>query len=162
MSYTQDLVASNNAYANHFCFGELSPDPIRRLAVVMCIDARLRAFGFLGISEGDAHIIRNAGARITDEVLQTLAISQHVYGTREIAIVQHTDCNMGILATLLASENSLASLPGESTMTHANDAEEEIRLSLTRIHESTLVIYKDSVRGYIYDVADGTLREVIA
>ncbi len=156
---TDDLLTSNNTYAQHFHYGELTPVPKRSLAVVMCMDARLRAFGFLGISEGDAHIIRNAGGIVTDDVIRALAISQHVFGTREVAIVQHHDCRGQLIPEQIDLE-ILHSLPTDYSVASVGDAYASVRKSVARVLDSPLITHKDAVRGYVYDVQTGLLELV--
>ncbi|WP_043957165.1 beta-class carbonic anhydrase, partial [Mycobacteroides abscessus] len=144
--------------------GELPLPPARKVAVVACMDARLNPYGLLGLREGDAHVIRNAGGVITEDEIRSLAISQRLLGTEEIILIHHTDCGM-LTFTDDAFKQSIQDETGIKPPWSAEaftDLDEDVRQSLARINANPFVPRKDSVRGFVYDVTDGTLREVTA
>jgi carbonic anhydrase len=162
MSVTDELLQNNAAYAENFDKGELPLPPARGVAVVACMDARLNVYGMLGLQEGDAHVIRNAGGVITDDEIRSLAISQRLLGTREIILIHHTDCGM-----LTFSDDELKQQIQEDvgvkphfSMESFSDLEEDVRQSIVRIRNSPFIPNKDSVRGFVYEVETGRLREV--
>jgi carbonic anhydrase len=162
MSVTDELLQNNAAYAENFDKGELPLPPARGVAVVACMDARLNVYGMLGLQEGDAHVIRNAGGVITDDEIRSLAISQRLLGTREIILIHHTDCGM-----LTFSDDELKQQIQEDvgvkphfSMESFSDLEEDVRQSIARIRNSPFIPNKDSVRGFVYEVETGRLREV--
>ena len=162
MSATDDLLRNNEAYAEAFDKGDLPLPPAKSVAVVACMDARLNVYGMLGLQEGDAHIIRNAGGVITDDEIRSLAISQRLLGTREIILIHHTDCGM-----LTFSDDELKQQIQEDvgikphfSMESFSDLEEDVRQSMARIQASPFIPNKDSVRGFVYEVETGRLREV--
>jgi carbonic anhydrase len=162
MSVTDELLRNNEAYAEAFEKGDLPLPPARGVAVVACMDARLDVHKILGLEEGDAHVIRNAGGVITDDEIRSLAISQRLLGTSEIVLIHHTDCGM-----LTFSDDELKQQIQEDvgikphfSMESFSDLEEDVRQSIARIQASPFVPNKDSVRGFIYEVETGRLREV--
>jgi carbonic anhydrase len=162
MSVTDDLLKNNEAYAEAFDKGDLPLPPARGVAVVACMDARLDVHKILGLEEGDAHVIRNAGGVITDDEIRSLAISQRLLGTSEIVLIHHTDCGM-----LTFSDDELkqqiqvdVGIKPHFSMESFSDLEEDVRQSIARIQASPFVPNKDSVRGFIYEVETGRLREV--
>ena len=162
MSVTDELLENNAAYAETFNKGELPLPPAKRVAVVACMDARLDVHKILGLQEGDAHVIRNAGGVITDDEIRSLTISQRLLGTREIILVHHTDCGM---LTFTDEEfrqqiQEEVGIKPHFPMECFSDLEEDVRESIRRIQASTFIPYKDSVRGFIYEVETGRLREV--
>ena len=162
MSTTDELLANNEAYASRFDKGSLPLPPAKKLAVVACMDARLDPAGVLGLTEGDAHVIRNAGGVVTDDEIRSLAISQRLLGTEEIILIHHTDCGM---LTFSDDEFRLAiqeetGIKPEWAAEAFSDLEEDVRLSVGRIHASPFIPRKDSVRGFVYEVETGRLREV--
>jgi carbonic anhydrase len=164
MSVTDDLLQRNAGYAERFDQAGLAKAPGRQLAVVACMDARLNVYDLLGIELGDAHVIRNAGGIVGDEEIRSLAISQRKLGTREIVLIHHTDCGMqGLDDEEFALE--LERDTGERPPWRAGgfaDLEQDVRESIVRIRESPFLPHKDSVRGFVYDVATGRLAEVPA
>jgi carbonic anhydrase len=161
MTATDELLASNEAYAA--AFGGLLPlPPARQLAVVACMDARLNVYGLLGLAEGEAHVIRNAGGAVTDDTIRSLAISQRLLGTREIILIHHTECGMltftddGFKATIEEETGIRPPWAAEAF----SDLDEDVRQSINRIKASPFVPVKDSVRGFVFDVSTGKLREV--
>ena len=163
MSQIDELLRNNESYAASFGKGDLPLPPARKLAVVACMDARLDPARALGLSEGDAHVIRNAGGVISDDAIRSLAISQHLLGTEEIVLLHHTDCGMLTFsdedfATRLEEES------GERPTWQAQafgDLEQDVRDSVRRVKESPFIPRTDSVRGFVYEVESGRLREVV-
>jgi carbonic anhydrase len=162
MSQTDELLRNNQRYAAAFDKGDLRPAPARKVAVVACMDARLDPARALGLEEGDAHVIRNAGGVVTDDAIRSLAISQHLLGTEEIILLHHTDCGM---ATFTEDEfrRRMVEAAGVKPTWAAEsfeDADEDVRQSIARIRASPFIPRSDAVRGFVYDVASGRLREV--
>jgi carbonic anhydrase len=162
MSTTDDLLRNNERFAQDFGKGDLPLPPAKKLAVVACMDARLNPYPILGLELGDAHVIRNAGGVITDDEIRSLAISQHLLGTEEIMLIHHTDCGM-----LTFNDQEFAERLEAETGTRPSwearsfpDLEDDVRDSIRRITESPFIPRKDSVRGFVYDVHTGELREV--
>jgi carbonic anhydrase len=162
MSVIDELVANNEAYASRFDKGSLPLPPAKKLAVVACMDARLDPAGVLGLIEGDAHVIRNAGGVVTDDEIRSLAISQRLLGTEEIILMHHTDCGMltfGDDEFRLAIQEETGIKPEWAAETFS-DLDEDVRQSIARIHASPFIPRKESVRGFVYEVETGRLREV--
>ena len=162
MSVTDELLANNEAYAAAFDKGDLPLPPGKKVAIVACMDARLNVYGALGLHEGDAHVIRNAGGVITDDEIRSLAISQRLLGTEEIILIHHTDCGM-LTFTDDAFRRSIQDETGikpEWAAESFTDVDEDVRQSIARIKASPFVPRTDAVRGFVYDVATGKLREV--
>ncbi len=162
MSVTDELVANAQNYAASFDKGTLPLPPAKHVAVVACMDARLNVYGLLGLSEGDAHVIRNAGGIVTQDELRSLAISQRLLGTTEIVLIHHTDCGM-LTFQDDAFRQSIASETGVKPTWAAEaftDLDTDVRQNIARIHAETSIPHKASVRGFVYDVATGALREV--
>jgi carbonic anhydrase len=161
MSVTDELLDNNQRYAQAFS-GPLPLPPARGVAVVACMDARLNVYGILGLAEGDAHVIRNAGGVVTDDEIRSLAISQRLLGTREIILIHHTDCGMltftddGFKASI---QEETGIKPPWSAEAFA-DLDTDVRQSVNRIKASPFVPHTDQVRGFVFDVATGRLREV--
>ena len=162
MSVTDELLQNNEVYAESFDKGDLPLPPAKSVAVVACMDARLNVYGMLGLQEGDAHVIQNAGGVITDDEIRSLAISQRLLGTREIILIHHTDCGM-----LTFSDDELKQQIQEDvgmkphfSMESFSDLEEDVRQSIARIQASPFIPNKESVRGFVYEVETGRLREV--
>ncbi|HWF24730.1 MAG TPA: carbonic anhydrase [Solirubrobacteraceae bacterium] len=162
MSVTDELLANNEAYAASFDKGDLPLPPAKKLAVVACMDARLNVYGILGLKEGEAHIIRNAGGVITDDEIRSLAISQRLLGTEEIILIHHTDCGM-----LTFTDDAFKAQVQEETGIKPEWAVEafpvldsDVLQSIARIKASPFIPCKDSVRGFVYEVETGRLREV--
>jgi carbonic anhydrase len=162
MSVTDELLRNNEAYAETFDKGDLPMPPGKRVAVVACMDARLNVYGMLGLKEGDAHVIRNAGGVITDDEIRSLMISQLLLGTREIILIHHTDCGMLTFTDDQVKEQvqQEVGIKPEFALEAFTDLEEDVRQSIRRIQASPFIPYKDSVRGFIYEVETGRLREV--
>jgi len=161
VTVTDELIAANAQYAETFA-GTLPLPPARQVAVVACMDARLDPQRALGLAEGDAHVIRNAGGVVTDDVIRSLAISQRLLGTTEIVLVHHTDCGM---LTFNDEEfrGAIEEEVGQRPAWHSEafpELEADVRASIQRIADSPFVPRKDQVRGFIFDIATGRLREV--
>jgi carbonic anhydrase len=164
MSVTDDLLRNAEAYRASFDKGDLPLPPGRRIAILACMDARLNPYGLLGLQEGDAHVIRNAGGVVTDDEIRSLAISQRLLGTEEIVLIHHTDCGMLTFTDddfRQGIEREVGIKP-EWAAEAFSDIDADVRQSLARIHASPFIPKKDSVRGFVYDVHTGELREVTA
>jgi len=162
MSQTDELLKNNEAYASNFDKAELPLPPAKKLAVLACMDARLNPYGALGLQEGDAHVIRNAGGVVTDDEIRSLAISQRLLGTEEIILIHHTDCGM-LTFTDDEFAQKLQDETGERPEWSAHafpDLEGNVRDSIKLIKDSPFIPNKDSVRGFVYEVETGKLREV--
>jgi carbonic anhydrase len=162
MSHTDELLRNAEKYAATFDKRKLPLPPAKKVAVVACMDARIVPSRLLGIHEGDAHVIRNAGGVITDDEIRSLAISQRLLGTEEIILIHHTDCGMLTFTDddfKRSIEEETGIRPTWSVETFSN-LEDDVRRSIARIEASPFIPRKDSVRGFIYDVEDGSLREV--
>jgi carbonic anhydrase len=162
VSVTDDLLRNAESYAADFDKGALPLPPARKVAVVACMDARLNPYGLLGLTEGDAHVIRNAGGVITDDEIRSLAISQRLLGTEEIILIHHTDCGMLTFTDdeFRRSVQDDTGIKPEWAAEAFPDLDEDVRQSLARIHASPFIPRKDSVRGFVYAVETGRLREV--
>ena len=161
MSATDDLLRNNAAYAGQFS-GPLPMPPGKGVAVIACMDARLNVYELLGLKEGEAHVIRNAGGAVTDDAIRSLAISQRLLGTSEIVLIHHTDCGM-LTFTDDAFKRSIQEDTGIKPAWSAEafpDIEEDVRQSRARLMASPFVPHKESVRGFVFDVATGKLNEV--
>ncbi|MCR3748337.1 MULTISPECIES: beta-class carbonic anhydrase [Lentzea] len=161
MSVTDELLANNATYAAQFS-GPLPLPPAKHVAVVACMDARIDVYRVLGLNEGEAHVIRNAGGVVTEDEIRSLAISQRLLGTREIILIHHTDCGM-LTFTDDEFKRSIQDEVGVKPAWSAEafgDLEEDVRQSIGRITANPFVPVKDSVRGFVFDVATGVLTEV--
>jgi carbonic anhydrase len=162
MSTTDELLANAEHYTASFDKGDLPLPPARKVAIVACMDARLNPYGLLGLQEGDAHVIRNAGGVITDDEIRSLSISQRLLGTEEIILIHHTDCGM-LTFTDDEFRSQVHADTGIKPHWHAeafSDLEEDVRQSIARIQASPFIPRKESVRGFVYDVETGRLNEV--
>ena len=162
MTITDEFVSNAETYAASFTLGDLPLPPAKGVAVVACMDARLNVYGLLGLHEGDPHVIRNAGGVVTPDELRSLAISQRLLGTTEIILIHHTDCGM-LTFTDDGFKESIRAETGVRPPWAAEafaDVEEDVRQSLARIAHSPYIPIKDSVRGFVFDVATGRLDEV--
>lgn len=163
MSVTDEVLQNAERYAASFDRGDLPMPPAKRLAIVACMDARLHPYALLGLSEGDAHVIRNAGGVVTDAEIRSLAISQRLLGTDEILLIQHTDCGMRTFeddAFRRQIEEETGIKP-EWEAEAFSDVEADVRKSVARIKASPFVPKKDHIRGFVYDVKTGKLDEVV-
>jgi len=162
MSVIDELLENAQRYTEGFDKGGLPMPPGKHVAVVACMDARLNPYGILGLQEGDAHVIRNAGGVVTDDVIRSLTISQRLLGTREIILLHHSDCGM-----LTFNDDQVKEQIREDTGIRPSfaleafpDADEDVRQSIRRIQASPFIPQKDSIRGFVYEVEKGALREV--
>ena len=162
MAVIDELLQNNQAYAQAFDKGELPLPPAKRVAALACMDARLDVHKILGLQEGDAHVIRNAGGVATDDAIRSLVISQRLLGTQEVILIHHTDCGM-----LTFRDDEVKKQIEEATgirppfaLEAFSDLEQDIRQSIARIKSSPFIPNKDSVRGFIYEVETGRLRQV--
>ena len=162
MSTTDELLANNRVYAASFDKGDLPAPPARKLAVVACMDARLNVYSVLGLQEGDAHVIRNAGGVVTDDAIRSLAISQRLLGTEEIMLIHHTGCGMLTFSDdeFRASIEQDTGIRPEWAAEAFGDLEGDVRQSINRLEASPFIPHKESVRGFVYEVETGRLREV--
>lgn len=157
-----ELVANNRAFAGSLPTRHLDVRPSRRLAVVTCMDSRLDVFAALHLGDGEAHILRNAGGVITDDVIRSLAVSQRRLGTREVMLIQHTDCGMqaltddGFRAELQQATGVAPAFAIESFA----DLDANVRQSILRVRQSPFLLHTDTVRGFVYDVDTHLLREI--
>jgi len=162
MSTTDQLLNNADRYAETFDKGALPLPPARKVAIVACMDARLNPYGILGLEEGDAHVIRNAGGVVTDDAIRSLAISQRLLGTEEIVLIHHTDCGMlsfsddGFREQIRAETGIRPPWAAEAF----DDLDADVRQNVARIEASPFIPVKSSVRGFVYDVRQGSLREV--
>jgi carbonic anhydrase len=161
MSTTDELLENARNYAASFDKGELPLPPARKIAVLACMDARLNPYGLLGLSEGDAHVIRNAGGVVTDDEIRSLSISQRLLGTEEIVLIHHTDCGMLTFTDdeFKRSVQDDVGIKPEWAAEAFPDLDEDVRQSIARIEASPFIPHKN-VRGFVYDVHTGDLREV--
>ncbi|MBN9607257.1 MAG: carbonic anhydrase [Actinomycetales bacterium] len=161
MTVTDELLENNARYAETFS-GPLPLPPSRHLAVVACMDARLDVYRILGLGDGEAHVIRNAGGVITADEIRSLAISQRLLGTREIVLIHHTDCGMVTFTddAFKASIEEEVGIRPEWAAEAFPDAAEDVRQSLRRVRSSPFIPHTDLVRGFVFDVATGRLEEV--
>jgi len=161
MSATEEYLVNNGRYAETFS-GPLPLPPSRQVAVVACMDARLNVYAILGLKDGEAHVIRNAGGVVTDDEIRSLAISQRLLGTREIVLIHHTDCGMLTFSDdqfKRAIQDETGIKPTWSAEAFP-DVDEDVRQSIRRIKASPFIPHKDAVRGFVFDVATGKLNEV--
>jgi carbonic anhydrase len=162
MSVTDQYLRNNEAYVAQFT-GPLPLPPASHLAVIACMDARLNVYAILGLKEGEAHVIRNAGGVVTDDEVRSLAISQRLLGTTDIILIHHTDCGM-LTFTDDAFKRSIQDETGikpEWAAEAFTDLDEDVRQSAARIKASPFIPHKDAIRGFVFDVATGKLNEVI-
>lgn len=163
MTVTDEYLENNRAYAEQFS-GPLPLPPSRNLAVVACMDARLDVYRILGLKDGEAHVIRNAGGVITDDEIRSLAISQRLLGTTEIILIHHTDCGMLTFTDddfKRGIQDEIGVKPAWSAESFP-DVREDVKQSITRVKNSPFVTKTTSLRGFVFDVATGKLDEVSA
>ena len=164
MSATDELLENNAHYAGSFDKADLTAPPARGLAVVACMDARLDTHKLLGLAEGDAHVIRNAGGVVSDDAIRSLVISQRLLGTREIMLIHHTDCGMLTFRDDDVKDDIEADtgLRPSFALEAFGNLEQNVRQSIARIQANPFIPVKDQVRGFVYDCATGRLNEVSA
>jgi len=162
MTVTDDLVQHAESYAATFDKGHLPMPPGRKTAVLACMDARLNPYGILGLTEGDVHVIRNAGGVATDDAIRSLAISQRLLGTEEIVLIHHTDCGMLTFNDDDFKQSILddVGIKPPWAVESFTDVDADVRQSLNRLRASPFIPRKGSVRGFVYEVETGRLREV--
>jgi carbonic anhydrase len=162
MSVIDELIAQNERFADSLPERHLDVRPSRELAIVTCMDSRLDVFAALGLGNGEAHVLRNAGGVITDDVIRSLAISQRLLGTREVMLIHHSDCGM----QKISDDGFRAELQEETGVAPAfaiesfGDVEADVRQSILRVRRSAFLPHRDAVRGFVYDVDTHRLREV--
>jgi carbonic anhydrase len=162
MTVTDELLQNAERYAADFDRGDLPMPPAKSVAVLACMDARLNPYGILGLQEGDAHVIRNAGGVVTDDEIRSLAISQRLLGTKEIILIHHTDCGM----LTFVDDDFRRQIQDETGIKPHwaaeafDDLETDVRQSIARIKSSPFIPNKENVRGFVYDVKTGRLDEV--
>jgi carbonic anhydrase len=163
MSVTDELLRNAEDYAARFDKGSLPLPPAKKIAVLACMDARLDPQALLGLQEGDAHVIRNAGGVVTDDEVRSLAISQRLLGTEEIVLIHHTDCGMLTFQddAFRQSIQDETGIKPEWAAEAFADVDADVRQSIARIRSSPFIPRKESVRGFVYDVETGRLREVV-
>ena len=166
MSVTDEVLRANEAYARNFNLGSLPKPPARKLAVLACMDARLSPEQFLGLKTGDAHIIRNAGGVVTEDALRSFIISHHLLGTQEFLIINHTDCGM-LSFNDEELRTRLERTTGRSAVVPAcfhsfRDVEENVRRQMERLKSHAWIPSQVAVRGFVYEVETGRLREIAA
>ena len=158
-----DLLASNRTFAASTPIRHLDVNPSRRLAIVTCMDSRINIFAALGLRDGEAHILRNGGGVITDDVVRSLAISQRRLGTRAVMLIHHTKCGMqsltddGFRAELQEATGVAPAFAIESFA----DLDADVRQSILRVRRCAFLPHRDQVRGFVYDVDTGKLREIL-
>jgi carbonic anhydrase len=163
MDVVDELLANNRSFADSLPAKHLDVEPSRRLAIVTCMDSRLDVFAALGLRDGEAHVLRNAGGVITDDVIRSLAVSQRRLGTREAMLIHHTDCGMqkitddGFRAELQEATGVSPAFAIESFA----DVDSDVRQSILRVRNSPFLPHRDQVRGFVYDVDTHQLREVV-
>lgn len=163
MTVTDQLIENAQSYAETFNNAELPMPPARNVAIVTCMDGRLNPYGLLGLNEGDAHVIRNAGGVITEDGIRSLAISQRLLGTNEIILIHHTDCGM----LTFTDDDFKAQIEADTGLRPGwapesfKDPAEDVKQSLARITANPFIVgHKENIRGFVYSVADGTLTEI--
>lgn len=162
MDTIEELLANNRAFAGSLPERHLDVQPSRRLAIVTCMDSRLDVFAALGLGDGEAHVLRNAGGVVTDDVIRSLAVSQRRLGTREVMLIHHTDCGM----QKLSDDEFRAELRQDTGVAPAfaiesfTDVDADVRQSVLRVRRSEFIPHREAVRGFVYDVDTHSLREV--
>jgi len=162
MSVIDEFLANNEIYADTFTKGSLPMPPAKQVAIVACMDARLETGALLRLVEGDAHVIRNAGGVVTDDVIRSLTISQRLLGTREIMLIHHTDCGMLTFKDDELKQQILdeTGIKPQFAMEAFNDVDEDVRQSIARVKANPYIPHREQVRGFVYEVKSGQLREV--
>jgi carbonic anhydrase len=164
MGVIDDLLANNQRFSGSLAERHLDVRPQRKLAIVTCMDSRLDVFAALGLGDGEAHVLRNAGGVITDDVIRSLAISQRLLGTEAVMLIHHTDCGM----EKISDDGFRAELQDSTGVSPAfaieafSDVEADVRQSVLRVRRSEFLPHRDQVRGFVYDVDSHRLREVEA
>jgi carbonic anhydrase len=164
MDTIDELVANNRAFAESLPEKHLDVQPSRHLAIVTCMDSRLDVFAALGLGDGEAHVLRNAGGVITDDVIRSLAVSQRRLGTREVMLIHHTDCGMQALTDdgFRAELQEATGVAPAFAIESFGDVEADVRQSILRVRRSAFLPHREAVRGFVYDVDTHLLGEVTA
>ena len=164
MAVTDELLRHNESYAKSFSKGDLPLPPAKHVAVLACMDARLNVHNILGLQEGEAHVIRNAGGVATDDAIRSLVISQRLLGTNEIILIHHTDCGMLTFTDddVKGKIESEVGIRPQFALEAFGNLEADVKQSIARIEASPFIPNKTSVRGFVYDVRSGRLNEVHA
>ncbi len=159
---TDDLIANNARYAESFVDHDLALQPRKKLAVVACMDSRMDIFEMLGLAHGDAHVIRNAGGVVTDDVVRSLVLSQRLLGTREILLIHHTNCGLQSITedAFKAELEAECGIKPWWALEAFTDPYADVRQSINRLLHSPFIRHKDHIRGFVYQTADGRLNEV--
>jgi carbonic anhydrase len=162
MTVTDELLKNNEQYADSFDKGDLPMPPGKKVAVVACMDARMNVYGMLGLSEGEAHVIRNAGGVVTDDAVRSLVISQRLLGTEEIILIHHSDCGMLTFNDddVKAQIKDDVGIRPPFALEAFPDPDDDVRQSIARIKASPFIPNKENVRGFVFDVKTGRLNEV--
>jgi len=162
MSAIDEFLANNETYTSNYSKGLLPMPPAKQIAAVVCMDARLETGVLLGLVEGDAHVIRNAGGVVTDDVIRSLTISQRLLGTREIMLIHHTDCGMLTFTDADLKQQILddTGVKPPFDIEAFTDLDDDVRQSIDRVKASPFIPYTDQVRGFVCNVESGKLREV--
>jgi len=162
MPVTDELVRNNQAYSAGFDQGGLPMPPSKHLAVVACMDARLDVYRLLGLELGEAHVIRNAGGVVSEDTVRSLVISQRLLGTREIVLIHHTDCGMLTFRDDPVKDQILADvgIRPPFALEAFPDPDDDVRQSMARLRASPFLVHQDRIRGFVYEVETGRLREV--
>jgi carbonic anhydrase len=162
MTVTDQLLQNAEEYASRFDRGDLPLPPAKRVVVLACMDARLNPYGLLGLNEGDAHVIRNAGGVVTDDEIRSISISQRLLGTEEIILIHHTDCGMLTFGDdeFRHQIQEEVGIKPEWAAEAFDDLDTDVRQSIARIKSSPFIPRKDNIRGFVYDVKTGKLNEV--
>jgi carbonic anhydrase len=162
METIEELLENNRAFAGSLPESHLDVQPSRRLAIVTCMDSRLDVFAALGLGDGEAHVLRNAGGVITDDVIRSLAISQRRLGTREVMLIHHTDCGMQTLTDdgFRAELQEATGVAPAFAIESFTDVDADVRQSILRVRRSEFLPHRDAVRGFVYDVDTHRLHEI--
>ncbi len=160
--YTDELISRNAEYARGFADADLEVAPTRQMAVVACMDSRMDTFAILGLGHGEAHVVRNAGGVVTDDVIRSLCLSQRLLGTREVVLIHHTDCGLQKVQPVefKAEIEAEVGVKPEWSVEAFADPYADVRQSMVRLELSPFILHKNLIRGFVYDVTDGLLREV--
>ncbi len=163
MDTVDELIANNEAFAASLPRRHLDVQPSRRLTIVTCMDSRLDVFAALGLGNGEAHVLRNAGGVITDDMIRSLAVSQRKLGTREVMLIHHTDCGMQKISDddFRAELQEATGIAPAFAIESFSDLDSDVRQSILRVRTSPFVPHRDRVRGFVYDVDTHLLREVV-
>jgi carbonic anhydrase len=158
---TDQLVAANREYATGFTDPGMDARPVRNVAIVACMDARLDLHAALGLELGDCHTIRNAGGVVTDDIIRSLTISQRALGTRSVVLIHHTGCGLQVLTEDFRTEleREVGQKPSWAVESFT-DLDQDVRQSMARVRSSPFLLHTDDVRGFVFDVATGLLREI--